>query len=81
MKSKTGVRATRLQLEERCLIEELPLRSGTFFPTEGVPGAEGVAGLKRVRAIYERRWQREYPPRLWELRRRYAGKGRCFIKL
>jgi Protein of unknown function DUF115 len=79
MKSKTGDRAAQLQIEERRLIEELPLRGGIFFPTEAVPVAERVAGLKRVRAIYEWWWKREYAPRLRELRRQYAGKGRCFI--
>ncbi|MGQ0592619.1 MAG: 6-hydroxymethylpterin diphosphokinase MptE-like protein [Gammaproteobacteria bacterium] len=79
MKSKTDDRAARLRVEERRLIEELPLRGGIFLPTEAVPVAERVAGLKRVRAIYEWWWKREYAPRLRELRRRYAGKGRCFI--
>ncbi len=79
MKAKTDDRAARLQIEERRLIEELPLRGGIFLPTEAVPVAERVAGLKRVRAIYEWWWKREYAPRLRELRRRYAGKGRCFI--
>ena len=79
MKSKMGDRATRLQIEERRLIEALPLTGGIFFPTEAIPLAERVAGLKRVRAIYEWWWKREYAPRLRELRRQYAGKGRCFI--
>ncbi len=79
MKSKKDDRATRLQIEERRLIEELPLRGGIFLPTEAVPVAERVAGLKRVRAIYEWWWKREYAPRLRELRRQYAGKARCFI--
>ncbi|MGH8563685.1 MAG: 6-hydroxymethylpterin diphosphokinase MptE-like protein [Gammaproteobacteria bacterium] len=79
MKPKKGDRATLLQIEERRLIEELPLRGGIFLPTEAVPVAERVAGLKRVRAIYEWWWKREYAPRLRELRRQYAGKGRCFI--
>ena len=79
MKSKMGDRATRLQIEERRLIEELPLTGGIFLPTEAIPLAERVAGLKRVRAIYEWWWKREYAPRLRELRRQYAGKGRCFI--
>ena len=79
MKSKKDDRATLLQIEERRLIEELPLRGGIFLPTEAVPVAERVAGLKRVRAIYEWWWKREYAPRLRELRRQYAGKGRCFI--
>jgi len=79
MKSKKDDRATRLQIEERRLIEELPLRGGIFLPTEAVPVAERVAGLKRVRAIYEWWWKREYAPWLRELRRQYTGKGRCFI--
>ena len=79
MKSKKDDRAILLQIEERRLIEELPLRGGIFFPTEAVPVAERVAGLKRVRAIYEWWWKREYAPRLRELRRQYAGKERCFI--
>ena len=79
MKSKKDDRATLLQIEERRLIEELPLRGEIFLPTQAVPVAERVAGLKRVRAIYEWWWKREYAPRLRDLRRQYAGKGRCFI--
>lgn len=79
MKSNKGDPVARLGIEERRLIEELPLRGGIFLPTEAVPIAERVAGLKRVRAIYEWWWKREYAPRLRELRRQYAGKGRCFI--
>ena len=32
-----GRSSDRLHIEERCLIEELPLRGGIFFPTEAVP--------------------------------------------
>jgi len=79
MKRDAAAEASRLEVEERRLIEELPLRAGIFLPTEVVPLAERVAGLKRVRAIYEWWWKREYAPRLRELRRRYKGKRRCFI--
>lgn len=70
---------SRLAREEKRLIEELPLTAGIFLPTEVVPLEQRVAGLKRVRAIYEWWWKREYAPRLRQLRRRYKGKPRCFI--
>ena len=79
MKRAAGAEPSRLEVEERHLIDELPLRAGIFLPTEVIPLAERVAGLKRVRAIYEWWWKREYAPRLRDLRRRYKGKRRCFI--
>lgn len=61
------------------LVKSLPTRSPIFLPTEKVPLPERVAGLERVKAIYDDRLDRLYRPRLRALREQFKGKDRCFI--
>ena len=64
--------------EERALIRRHPLPAPIFLPTDRLPLAARVAGLRRVIALYEGRWAAEHRPRLAALRDRHKGQ-RLFI--
>lgn len=61
-------------------IDELPsfIRAPIFMPTERMTGADAIAGLARVRALYEYDLDLTYRPRLRALKAARA-KRRCFI--
>jgi len=69
-----------LASEEAALIARLPrgLQAPIFLPTERLDPAARVAGLRRVVAQYEGRWQAEHRPRLAALRDRHRGQ-RVFV--
>lgn len=70
---------TVLQARYDELVSGLPTRSPIFLPTEKVPLAEKLTGVRRVKEIYDDRLDRLYRPRLRALREQYKDRQRCFI--
>ncbi len=68
-----------LTAEYERIVARLPTRAPIFLPTEKVPLAERVEGVKRVEAIYRDRLDQVYRPRLRALREKYAGTKRAFV--
>lgn len=60
-------------------ISRLPLRSPIFLPTSAFPKKDAIAGLKRVKSIYDHRLHTTYAEQLRAIRARYAGSDRCFV--
>lgn len=61
------------------LISELPTRAEIYLPTAKIPLQEQIAGLRKVKAVYECALDRLYRPKLHALREKYAGTKRAFI--
>jgi hypothetical protein len=67
------------ELRLKLTISKLPLRSPIFLPTSAFPKKDALAGLKRVKAIYDHRLHTTYAERLRSIRSRHAGSDRCFV--
>lgn len=61
------------------LVRSLPTRSPIFLPTERVPLTDKIAGVERVKALYDGRLAQLHLPRLETLREQYRGRERAFI--
>ncbi|MCB0069545.1 MAG: DUF115 domain-containing protein, partial [Caldilineaceae bacterium] len=70
---------TELRAEVESIASGVPTSASIFLPTNKIPLGDQVRGMRRVREIYEDRLDRIYRPKLRELRRRFAGRRRCFI--
>ncbi|MGB3534815.1 MAG: tetratricopeptide repeat protein [Microcoleaceae cyanobacterium] len=67
-----------LQLEKD-LIKKHPLPHKNHLPTDKIPLAKRVEGLKRVIDIYENKWRSVYQHQLLELKEKYKKYDRAFI--
>lgn len=61
------------------LTRSLPTQAAIFLPTERVPLSEKIAGVERVKALYDGRLAAHHLPRLEALCEQYRGRKRAFI--
>lgn len=61
------------------LVEQLPVRSPIFLPTDKVPLEDRIRGLRHVLQIYSHDLEAIYRPRLRALREQFRGRKRCFL--
>ena len=77
---KEGARPDQPESDLAAAIRRLPsfLRSPIFLPTDRIPPHEAIAGLERVRALYQADLDSTHRPRLRALKRARRGR-RCFV--
>jgi glycosyltransferase involved in cell wall biosynthesis len=63
----------------RTLVSSVPTRAPIYLPTEKVPLADQVAGMARVKRIYDATLDAVHRPRLRALRETWRGTKRCFV--
>lgn len=68
-----------LRKKLRELIAAVPTRSPIFLPTEKLSLEKQVAGMERVKRLYEKELDSLYKPRMQALRERFKGTKRCFV--
>lgn len=68
-----------LEAERDALIQSLPVRAPIYMPTDRMPLADQIVGLKRAAEIYDERLDALYRPALRRLRELCKGHDRCFV--
>lgn len=74
-----SVNKTADEKEYKNIISKLPTRSSIFLPTDKISRDAQLAGVRKVKDIYERRLDEVYRPRLRELREKCKEYERCFV--
>jgi FkbM family methyltransferase len=72
-------RAGDMAAEYEAIVTGLPTRAPIFLPTERLPLEQRLAGVRRVKALYDGELDKIYAPQLRALREKHAGQKRCFV--
>ena len=72
-------RPDSVEAEYARIVKTLPTQAPIFLPTDRISNEEKLAGIRKVKDIYEAKLDSLYAPQLKALREKYKGKERCFI--
>jgi FkbM family methyltransferase len=67
------------QSEYDTVTASLPIQGDIFLPTDKIPPQDRLAGVKKIRALYDGQLDSIYRPRLRALKDRFVNRKRCFI--